>query len=286
MPRVSVIIPCYNHGEFISDAVKSIINQTYQDFEIIIINDGSDDDYTNKILSSNMNFEKTKIINTSKVGVSKARNIGIQDSKGDYILTLDADDWFENTFIEKAVPILDTDDEIGVVTCGIRYFGKENFTVYPKGGGIKNFLLINNACGNSLFRKECWLDVGGYDESFVYGSEDWEFWISVTQKGWEVYVIPEILFNYRKHGVSRDKKANEMEIELFSAIFQKHRETYYNYLDELIINLKKSNNLLKHNLYKTINSKSFFSVLTPIRFFRWMKNKIKLIEYVIDTQYK
>ena len=286
MPKVSVIIPCYNHGEFISDAVKSIINQTYQDFEIIIINDGSDDDYTNKILSSNMNFEKTKIINTSKVGVSKARNIGIQDSKGDYILTLDADDWFENTFIEKAVPILDSDNEIGVVTCGIRYFGKENFTVYPKGGGIKNFLLINNACGNSLFRKECWLDVGGYDESFVYGSEDWEFWISVTQKGWEVYVIPEILFNYRKHGVSRDNKANEMEIELFSAIFQKHRQTYYNYFDEIIINLKKSNNLLKHNLNKTIKSKSFFSVHTPIRIFKWMKNKIKLIEYVIDTQFK
>ena len=67
-PFFSVVIPTYNRENIIKNAIDSVLSQSFQDFEIIIINDGSDDDYTNKILSSNMNFEKTKIINTSKVG--------------------------------------------------------------------------------------------------------------------------------------------------------------------------------------------------------------------------
>ena len=91
MMKVSVIIPCYNQGQYIEEAVKSVLAQTYQNFEIIIVNDGSTDEFTNKLLSD-YDKQKTKVLHTDNQGLASARNNGIKVAKGKYILPLDADE--------------------------------------------------------------------------------------------------------------------------------------------------------------------------------------------------
>ncbi|MBD3317834.1 MAG: glycosyltransferase, partial [Chitinivibrionales bacterium] len=90
-PKVSVIIPCYNHGAFLNDAVSSVRNQTFQDYEMIIIDDGSDDPETMGLFDNNP-FSDATIIRTANLGPSCARNAGIEKAQGQYILPLDADD--------------------------------------------------------------------------------------------------------------------------------------------------------------------------------------------------
>jgi glycosyltransferase involved in cell wall biosynthesis len=121
-PRVSVIIPCFNHGQYIDEAVGSVLDQTFQEFEIIIINDGSTDPSTVTRLRS-YNHSGCKVIETENKGPAEARNTGIKASTGEYILPLDADDKIGPKYLEEAVKALDNDREIGIVYCGVEFFG-------------------------------------------------------------------------------------------------------------------------------------------------------------------
>jgi glycosyltransferase involved in cell wall biosynthesis len=100
MSKVSVIMPCYNQGQYIDEAVDSVLTQTYQNYEIIIVNDGSTDEFTNEKLK-NYNKPKTQVIHTANQGLSAARNNGIHASNGEFILPLDADDKIANTYLER-----------------------------------------------------------------------------------------------------------------------------------------------------------------------------------------
>ena len=116
MTKVSVVIPCYNQGAFIDDAVNSVLAQTFSDFEIIIVNDGSTDATTNALLER-YSRPKTTVIHTENQGVCAARNTAIKAAAGKYILPLDADDKIEPTYLEKAVNVFDNHPETGVVWC-------------------------------------------------------------------------------------------------------------------------------------------------------------------------
>src|SRR4030066_2449234 len=125
MPRVSVIMPCYNLGQYLNEAVESVLSQTFQDFEIIIVNDGSTDEFTNKLLA-NYNKPKTRVLTTDNEGLPSARNNGIKISSGQYICCLDADDKYHPEFLEKTVEVLDKDVEhkCGFVTTWFNAFGE------------------------------------------------------------------------------------------------------------------------------------------------------------------
>src|SRR4030066_1926561 len=128
MPRVSVIMPCYNLGQYLNEAVESVLSQTFQDFEIIIVNDGSTDEFTNKLLA-NYNKPKTRVLTTDNEGLPSARNNGIKISSGEYICCLDADDKYHPEFLEKTVPVLMNDmaHEYGFVTTWAQFFGNQNY---------------------------------------------------------------------------------------------------------------------------------------------------------------
>lgn len=113
-PKVSVIVPCYNLGQYLDETIDSILAQTYQDFKIIIVNDGSTDGDTIELLKT-YNKPKTQVIHTENQGPSAARSAGIPLAKGQYILPLDADDLIGDTYLEKAVEVLDKDPSIGIV---------------------------------------------------------------------------------------------------------------------------------------------------------------------------
>ncbi len=240
MPRVSVIIPCYNQGKYIDEAAESILNQTFQDFEIIIIDDGSDDALTKEKLK-NYNKSKTAVYFKENAGPSSARNFGIEKAKGEYILPLDADDYFEKSFLEKAVKILDEDEKIGFVKCYVKNFGEMNNLWKPDGKTLIDFLAANQAVNAVLFRKKIWQEVGGYDETMRNSFEDWDFNIKMLSKGWRVYCIEEPLFFYRrrKYEYSVSERARLSREKVVRHIILNNIESYRDNIVDVISRKEK-----------------------------------------------
>jgi len=272
MVKVSVIIPCYNQGQYVDEAVDSILNQTFQDFEIIIVNDGSTDELTIERLKQ-YHKPKTRVLHTENQGLPYARNTGIETAKGEYILPLDADDYFGATFLEKAVHVLDTQPKTGVVTCGMQCFGVSQKKHLPKGGGVKNFLAQNNACVASMFRKICWEQAGGYNET-PKGYEDWNLWLDITKRGWLVYVISEYLFYYRRRPGSMIRESDEMKPALIKQLVNNHRELFEQYVDEVIFGKEQKILALKQSKEAFLNSLSYKIgrlIATPYQLIRRMR---------------
>lgn len=199
---VSVVIPCYNHGAYLQESLQSILGQTFKNYEIIIVDDGSDDPQTLKALDD-LDHPKVNVLRKANGHVSSARNHGIKHSNGEYILTLDADDQFMPDFLERATAILQKRSEIGVVTCYAHVYDSLGNTAahHKTGGTVLNFLAFNNSMASALFRFRCWEDARGFNEEYngkTKGFEDWDFWLSVTRAGWVIHSIPENLIRYRK----------------------------------------------------------------------------------------
>lgn len=269
-PKVSVVIPCYNDKDYISETLDSVLNQTYQDFEVIIVDDGSNNE--TKDVLNNINHLKVSILKQKNGGLSNARNNGFKKARGEYVLTIDSDDTFEKNFLEKAVAILDKKESVTAVSsyCNI-FMGNHNVITKhnPKGGGLNNFLFDNNSTSFALIRKSSWKRIGGYDESMLKGFEDWEFWISMTKSGGYIYMIEEYLFNYRhkKISMSKDSKTNYREINL-KYIYNKHADVYSNHFSELVCFLSDLAARNKRNeiKYKTsIDFKIGKIILFPFR---------------------
>ena len=275
---VSVIIPCYNQAHFLPDALLSVLEQTYQNWECIIVNDGSPDDTETIAKDWCKKDDRFTYLYKENGGLSSARNFGINDAKGEYILTLDADDKYEKTFLSKGVALLDHNKKIGIVSSwGYRFVG----TVYselfkPDGKNLNDFLFKNAAIGTSLFRKQCWIEVQGYDEKMKKGYEDWEFYIRVGKKGWETKIIEEPLFFYRQNPVSmRAEAVSNFDKEIRLYIFKKHKELYQNHFDETIEFLLSSIAFNKKNELKRINSIDFRIGNTLLKPFRFLMKIIK-----------
>ena len=266
-PKVTVVIPCYNDGKYLQDAVNSILAQTFTDFKIIIIDDGSTDEYTNRVLQ-NFDSHKISVISKENGGVSSARNLGISKTNSKYILVLDADDYFDKFFLEKAVSILEKSEDIGVVTCYYKPFDipiwQESKTKKVKGGTIKDFLLGSKAIGNSLFRRECWEETGGYDENLV-AEEDWEFWINVAKRNWKIYSIPEVLFYHRYTNKSLHKKHYKTRDQRFKYIVEKHKDVYEKYAVTCINELFKRNHISYLNITNSMSFKIGNKLVKPFK---------------------
>lgn len=251
MPRVSVVIPCFNHGRFIDQAVASILRQTFQDFEIVIVDDGSTDPATVRKLRG-YQAPKTTVLLSENRGPSAARNTGIRAATGEYLLTLDADDWYEGTFLEKAVSLLDREPTTGLVTCGRRYFGATSRLVMPQGGDER--CCLEAAVGNILFRRVCWEQAGGYCEDLRLEYEDWDFCLNVTKRGWRVAVVPEFLFHYRIHETSRRTRAHERRPENVRAVVRRHRAVFERHVEEVLVAKERKIQRLRQQRNDLLNS--------------------------------
>src|SRR5574344_577910 len=127
MTKVSIIIPCYNQGKYMKDALNSAINQTYHDIEIVCVNDGSTDNSAEIIENFSKSYNNIIFINEKEnSGVVRARNLAIERASGEFILPLDADDKIESTYVEKAVKILENKGDVGIVYCRAKFFGEKN----------------------------------------------------------------------------------------------------------------------------------------------------------------
>lgn len=226
MPIVSVVIPCYNQGHYIDEAVASVRGQYFDDLEIIIVNDGSTDSFTNKLLAG---YDRTeaKIIATANKGLAAARNTGIAAATGRYILPLDADDKIEQGYVEKAVAILEARQDVGIVYCQATLFGAVETDWSLPEYSLQRMLIDNIIFCSAFFRREDWLKIGGYDEGMIYGWEDYSFWLSLIEQGTVVYQIPEKLFCYRVASDSMVRsKEKWQKIDMLKRIYLRHQDLF------------------------------------------------------------
>lgn len=268
---VSIIIPCYNDAQYIEQAVQSALDQTYPYKEIIVVDDGSNAE--TKTVLKKLEPKITLLITQENQGQSTARNIGIQAAKGDYILVLDSDDYFEPSFCEEAVAVFSTDATIKIVTChATLIFTNNKKELYiPKGGDIKNFMYGNCALGTSMFKKEDWKNASGYDETMKSGFEDWEFFIRLLKSGGTTFVIQRPLYTYRKREASTTSKANKVRYDLWNYIFTKHRDLYQDDFDNFIsffINRVKQAETKQYKYKNKIEFKIGLVILKPFRFIK------------------
>ena len=236
-PHISVVIPCYNDGKYLPETIARLKQQTYTNFEIIIVNDGSTDEITITYLHSLSTDAQIKVIHQANARMSGARNTGAKHAKGNFIAALDADDYFDNTFFEKALGVFEKEPQTAVVTSYIRFFGNHSGSSKPRGGSAANFLFSNQCPACAMVKKTVWDDVGGYDEDMKLGYEDWEFYIRITQKNWNVHVIPAHLLFYRqtdKSTLANDTIPNRAI--LINYIVDKHKDWYLDNLKTLIDN--------------------------------------------------
>jgi glycosyltransferase involved in cell wall biosynthesis len=202
MAKVSVVIPCYNQGAYLDEAVQSALQQSYADLEIIIVNDGSTDAFTIEQCNSYQD-PRISTLNTDNQGLAAARNNGIAQATGTYILPLDADDRIAEKYLEDAVAVLDNEPDIGIVYCRARLFGA-----------------VDTDWGLPLYSLEEMLKNG-----MVYGWEDYDFWLSLIERNRGVKQLSGTYFFYR---VSLDSMVRSKEkwqkIEMFKRIYQRHTQ--------------------------------------------------------------
>jgi glycosyltransferase involved in cell wall biosynthesis len=204
-PRVAVVIPCYNLGRYLDEAVDSVLAQTFRDFEIVIVDDGSDEPETMRLLAS-YSRPQTRVVHSPNRGLPAARNLGIRESTGEYICALDADDILEPTCLEKSARVLDEDPTVAFVSHWLRAFGDETWEWQPERCDLPSLLDRNTVNGTALVRREVVAAVGGFDETLTRGCEDWAFWLEVVSRGFRGAVIPEVLFRYRRRPDSMSRK--------------------------------------------------------------------------------
>lgn len=263
-PLVSVVIPYYNAGATIEETLVSLENQTFRRFEVILVNDGSSlQQSVDKLLVLKLNGIKLKIINQRNQGVAAARNKGIINAKGKYIVCLDSDDILDQTYLEKCLLILETNPNVNLVSSDMKLFGVRNL-VYRQGEYQPLELLNNNmVLTAAMFNKDCWDKVGGYKSNLGY--EDWEFWINLAENGYFGKRIPEPLFNYRTAISSRyidDQKNHKNNITRIKTLHQGFTN--------------KVKKILRRDKFdiKLISSDSLFVNLDKQSSFKQLENKL------------
>jgi glycosyltransferase involved in cell wall biosynthesis len=239
MPEVSVIIPCYNLGQYLDEAVDSVLDQTYQDFEIIIVNDGSSDEFTNTLLKD-YSKPKCTVYATSNQGLPAARNYGIERANGQYICCLDADDKYHPEFLEKCIKVLDEDkkDEFGFVTTWVQLFGNQNGIWETEDYNPYKLVFENQIHVASLFRKVIWEKVNGYSTN-LSGYQDWDFWLKIVAKGYKWALIKEPLFLYRSRHYSMISDSDKKRTGLRRTILQNNLEFLKKHPSEIILEYDK-----------------------------------------------
>lgn len=228
--KVSVIIPCYNCKRYLLDAIYSVKQQTFSNWEVIVIDDGSTDEETIEVLSQLKSDTQIKLIFQDNHGPAHARNTGISHAQGELILPLDADDTISPYYMEEAVPLFEKNTNLGIVYCRAQKFGKETGEWILPDYSEQQMAFDNIIFVSSFFKKSDWELVGGFPTYARFGVEDYAFWLRILRLGRDVYKIDKILFNYRIQDVSRTSKFisdKDRLIQTYADIFRDNIDFFY-----------------------------------------------------------
>ncbi len=203
MTKVSVVIPAYNSMAYLPETITSVLNQTYTDFEVVVVNDGSTDN--TKEWVSQIDDSRIRLISQENRGLAGARNRGIEESQGKYLAFIDADDLWSPTKLAEQVKILDNHPEIGVVCTWVTYVDEQGNSTgrivqNQHEGHIWHKLTESNLleCGSvAMVRQECFDRCGVFDRNLGSFVEDWDMWLRIA-KYYQFKVVKKPLVSYRQ----------------------------------------------------------------------------------------
>ncbi len=224
MPKVSVVIPAYNAMTYLPETVASVLQQTFSDFELIIVNDGSSDNVME--WASGLEDPRVKLISQENGGVAAARNTGIAHAQGEYIAFLDADDLWEPTKLQKQAHCLETNPSVGLVytwTAVIDQLGKPTRNVWTPNteGNVWEYIVVKDmlSTGSSpMIRQTCFETVGLFD-STVDSCEDRDMWIRIAAH-YPFGLVKEPLTLYRRHTENMTNQRQKL-IQTLGRVFEK-----------------------------------------------------------------
>lgn len=221
MPRVSILLTCYNHINYLPAAIDGIFSQTFTDFEVIALDDGSSDG-TREWLSQCAHPIK-RVFNETNKGTYGTLNVGLELATGEFIAVLNDDDVWLPQKLEKQVALLDANPKVGLVhTDGDFIDGNDQvipgsplgfeFPRFETGDILLGLIGANKIIASAaLARRQCFDELGGFNEEY-FGSGDWEMWYRIAEK-WEVGFVPEMLTRYRVHGANASHKLDKIWLD-------------------------------------------------------------------------
>jgi glycosyltransferase involved in cell wall biosynthesis len=225
--KVSVVIPCYNSSAFLTETVESVLAQTVSDMEIIFVDDGSVDDTRQLIaslISSNRN-RHARLICQANGGVAAARNRGISEARGRFILPLDADDLIDPAMLEECSTLLDAESSLSLVYTDRQDFGDIE-KIWTAGRYELQYLkYFNQIAYCSMYRKSMWQDIHGYRVN-VSGFDDWDFWLAAALRGFQGRHVPKPLLKHRRRKDSYLWQILNQYGRLFAQIILNNAEAY------------------------------------------------------------
>lgn len=228
-PLVSVIVPVYNMEPFLSETIEAVLKSNYPNFELILVDDGSTDKSREIATRYAEKDNRIRLIIQVNGGVSKARNTAIENSNGEYILPVDADDLISADYMLKAVEVLQNRPEVKVVSCEAEFFGAKTKPWKLPEFSLKLLARKNMIHNCSMYRKTDWIKSGGYCVE-ILGPEDWDFWISVLKSGGEVHRLPIVGLYYRIHSNSKRKRTRHLKSQLIAQLNKRHKVFLYKQL--------------------------------------------------------
>jgi glycosyltransferase involved in cell wall biosynthesis len=247
--RVTVVVTCYNLGRYLPEAILSVHNQTFGEWELIIVDDGSDDPETVEILK-NLERNGERLLRLNSCGVAKARNTAIRCSKAPYICCLDADDILAPQYLERTVALMEKDKsrQNAIVTTWVQSFGDESVLYMTGTTRDPSRLLTDNLFHiSSLFRRENWENSGGYCET-LRGYQDWDLWLSFIEKGYTWETVEEPLFKYRVRSGSMVTNSDRIRPQLVGLLLERHRGMFEKNLVAAVVHREEKIQSLKEEL--------------------------------------
>lgn len=229
MPIVAVIIPCYNHGRFLPETIASVVGQTFRDWEIIIVDDGSTDNSAEvaRTLIARFAPRRIRLIQQPNAGQGAARNHGIAATETPFILTLDADDLIHTRFLERTLEAIEAAPDIGFASTNVRFFGAEQASWSGGEPTTERMLTDCRMAAEVLFRRAAWHQAGGFVTGReAQGYEDWDFWLRLIEHGWRGVLVPEELCWYRRSAASELIRASPEDIRFRAQIVCDHKPLY------------------------------------------------------------
>lgn len=233
-PPLTVVIPCFNDGASLPEAVASVERSAPTGTEILVVNDGSTEPHTEKALAV-LREAGYVVVDQPRSTPGAARNHGFHLARSPFVLPLDADDRLREGFAQAAVAAMAADPSIGVVYGDWYEFGLRTGRRRAPPFRLEKLLIGNFIAACALIRKQAWETADGYDPA-IPSWQDWEFWITVAERGWQFHRLPDdacsLTFDYRiRPGSAVSAAADEATRQgLFGYIIEKHHEFYSRHL--------------------------------------------------------
>lgn len=234
-PQTSFVVTCHNLGAYLEETLDSLAAQSAQDFEVVVVNDGSTDATTCELLAG-LDRAKTRVVHSERLGLPGARNLGAAHTTGTFLCMVDADDLLEPPFLERSLAALEAAPDVAFASHWLRTFGDETWEWTPTDCTFPALLHANTVNGAALMRRSMFDQLRGFDETMTDGCEDWEFWIRAVGAGFSGVIVPEFLFRYRRRAdsMSRLMEAVPGAPGLLRQIIDRHPDLFLTHLGDLL----------------------------------------------------